>query len=213
MPHHHRSEHRATLVRSLVVAVCVMLSSISMGCERRGSVPTDPIEGSDARRAAEDYLTALQYGDEDAAFKNHVETTPQGTWCGSEGFEKILERMRKGADEKECRRAEILTDARPEELDDKAMMLLQTMRFVCENPEGTCQDYAKKTFSSRLTQLESERGKLSNYIIQRESPDADGERVTLYVDLDYGSPPIKRAAIHMKKIESRWFVEDDPGEL
>jgi hypothetical protein len=192
-----------------VLSTCFALA----GCESKGSVPTDPIKGSKARQAAEAYLMAMQYSDEDAAFKVHIDSTDDGTWCGSEQFSKILSRMREGADEKECRRARILTDARPEELDDEAMMLLQTMRFVCENPEGTCKDYARVTFFSRCEQLEKTRGKLSNYIIQRESPDASGSEVTLYVDLDYGKPPVKRAAIHMKKVGSSWYVEDEPGEL
>lgn len=193
----------------LLLASCAVFT----GCESKGSVPTDPIKGSEARQAAEAYLVAMQYGDEDAAFKVHVDATDAGTWCGSEQFEKILTRMRSGADEKECKRAQILTDARPEELDDEAMMLLQAMRFVCENPEGTCKDYARVTFFSSCAQLEATRGKLKNYIIQRESPDASGSEVTLYVDLDYGTPPIKRAAIHLKKVGSGWYVTDDPGEL
>ena len=147
------------------------------------------------------------------AFTSHLDATPLGTWCGSRAFRELLQKLRAGKNEQECERARALTDARPEELDDDAMMMLQTMRFVCEQPQGRCHDYARKVFTSRMQGLEVERGALKSWRVTKELPGEGAEQVVLYVDLEYEKTGKKRAVMTMRQTPLGWRVSNEPGEL
>lgn len=104
-----------------------------------------------ARDVVEQFAGAVVAGDVEQIFATHIDSTPQGEFCRKE-FRDILEKART-LDEAGCAtttalHAEVagLNDLAP----DEVQLALQTGRWVCENPRGTCVDYARTVFEQTL---------------------------------------------------------------
>ena len=108
-----------------------------------------------ARPVVEQFAAAVVAGDVEQIFATHVDSTPQGAFCRKE-FRDILEKART-LDEAGCattialhEEVSGLNDLAP----DEVQLALQTGRWVCENPRGTCVDYARTVFEQSLQHSE-----------------------------------------------------------
>lgn len=196
--------HRRSLFVLLIAA------ALGLGaCERSPGAPTT----EPSREAIEGFLMALQYGDAEGAFRWHVESTPASTWCASRSFRELLERVREGRGDAECERARAITEAQPEGVGDASMMLVQTMRFVCEQPEGRCADYSWRVFESGLTATPAWRVRLQGFAVPRIEGEG-AEAAVAYVDLIFPEPiGTRHEAVRLVRTPLGWRVATPLSEL
>ncbi len=103
----------------------------------------------DAREATTRYLEAWRFKDVQALYDAHAESSARGTYCTSSAFATLHDRVKRTSSPQACAEARAAgTD--PKELDPETALLLQVVRFVCEEPEGTCRDYQRRVFDAAL---------------------------------------------------------------
>jgi len=208
-----------------IITLCAAVVVALAGCEERGdegagsTSSQGPEETSEDRsepshpaaRAASTFMEAVQYRDVDGAWERHLESTEQGIYCSSESFRTILDRTRDEKTETDCEDVRNFGPERRAELKQDAEFLVQILRFVCEMPEGTCVDYARKVFESQVPRSEFWAG-VANYEIAKVR--ADGEEADVYVEYWRGKrdgAEVDRETLEMVRHEDDWYVENTFG--
>lgn len=102
-----------------------------------------------AREAATRYLEAWRFKDTEALFAAHAESSARGTYCASPAFAALHDKVKRTSSPGACAEARAAGPA-PEGLDPEAALLLQLVRFVCEEPEGDCRGYQRRVFDAAL---------------------------------------------------------------
>lgn len=198
--------------RSHLLVVRSIVGLVGLGgalaCERAP-------EAHPATEALEGYLMALQYGDAERLFVWHIEGTPAGTWCGSESFGALLDRVKQERTPETCQQVRALTaPAQAAPLEDEQALLVQTMRFVCEHPEGHCRDYAERVFRSGLEASPAWRVRLRGHTIERVQPGPEPGTAIAYVDLIYPEPiGTRHETLRLERTPLGWRVADPLPEL
>ncbi|MFP4600127.1 MAG: hypothetical protein ACOC9W_00215 [Persicimonas sp.] len=183
----------------------LLVATVACGCKRE-SAPHP------AQEPAEAFLDALKYGDLDRAADRHIDATSEGFYCGSEKFERALQKAKEARSQAECERVEKLGEAQLGELEPEARFIVQLVRFACEEPESGCADYGRRVVESRLNQLarsdSASRWAVADYRIQRVLG-GDGEAV-VYVDLFSKADAARatHATIGMREIGGEWVVTE-----
>ena len=176
--------------KALIAALTVLLGA---ACEREApsEVGAGRVVGSPATHEAftalDAYLEAFVYGDAKGAFSRHVASSGQSVWCESERFAAALAALRTRRDEASCQAANAVTEDRAalEELDAQQQLMMQTLRFLCEQPEGSCRDYAERVYRSSLASAPLWRARPTAYHIEAIKP--EGARgASAYVTLKRG---------------------------
>lgn len=184
--------------------MCALLLLSVFGCQE--SKAPEPARGAEAREALDGFLTALQYGDFDGVYFGHIESTPLGYWCASESFSQVLEATREARTDAECERARKITDAQGLEIDDQTALLVQTMRFVCEQPQGRCHDYARRVMKSTVESSPYWATRLQGWTVHKFLPKGD-DAATAYIDLMYPAPVgTQRETLELRKTPLGWRV-------
>ena len=167
------------------------------------AAPTHP-----AHTSVEAALQALQYGDAQGLFDAHL-VSQQSPWCAPD-FTRLLERLRKERTPQGCEQARALTQSEDDALEDQDALLVQTMRFVCERPEATCQDYASAVFTSQLDALPLWRARPLSWSLDRLQGDA--QQATAYVTLRYpGLDQPTRTTLRLRVDQGRWYIVGEPA--
>lgn len=83
-------------------------------------------------------------GDVEQVFATHIDSTLQGDLCRKE-LRDILDKART-LDAEGCATTVALYNQVASRAPDELEFALQTGRWVCENPQGTCVDYARDVF-------------------------------------------------------------------
>ncbi len=188
-----------------------MLLITGLGCDQARA----PVADAPSTRAApthpaharvEAALQALQYGDAQGLFDAHL-VSQQSPWCAPD-FMRLLERLREERTGQGCEQARALTQSEDDALDDQDALLVQTMRFVCERPEATCQDYASAVFASQLDALPQRRP--TRWSLDRLQ--GDEAQATAYVSLHYpGLETPARTTLRLRAMQGRWYIDGEPA--
>jgi hypothetical protein len=210
-----RQVGRTTGIGAVGLALSLVLAVGSVGCDR--GEPVGEAAGTDTgptavERRARAFLKAVQYRDVERAFDQHLEQTDQGVYCASDGFQKVLERTRDEKTEKDCEDARKMSPQARAALEDDAELLVQILRFACEQPEGTCRDYARQVFTSQLPRTDFWRG-LENFEIREVH--REGASATAYVDYWTGAKSeasLQRRALKLRRVDGDWVVATSFGE-
>ena len=186
-----------------------------------------------AQQTASRFAQALKYADDQALFSLHVESSPQGTYCVSPQWARLRDGALKRADPTTCAQARALTRAlaqQPDEPTDEPTgeptddpqddssedaqlaLMSQLMRFVCEQPQGSCRDYAQAVFLSELRRapLYPHRPKAITLqqLLER------GDEAVVYLDLDYAPPlGLQPRLLRLRRTPQGWLVTSSLSEL
>jgi hypothetical protein len=180
------------------------------GCDAPESTSPPTFDHPAAERVRS-FLQAIQYRDVERAYQLHVESTEQGIYCSSDSFKKVLERTRKRKTKTDCRDARKLSDRRRAALENDAELLVQILRFTCEQPDGDCRDYARRVFTSQWPESRLWQ-RLDDFELKRVDP-RDGEAV-VYVDVvrkHEGTRRVFHRSLTLKRYGGEWYVADQPG--
>ncbi len=201
--------------------MCVVWVGLMFGCESKNSPPASSQQAIPrgkvlvhvSQPVLERHLDAYIYGDMVGAVQTHVASTEESTWCRSRSFTNLFEELRRNKDDAACEQAVALTSEEQAqgELEDEELLMMQTMRFVCERPHATCQDYAQSVYRSALAQTPYWTARLERYEI-REMNEAQPGEVRAYVDLHFPAPlGTKRELVVLKSVReggnTQWFVQ------
>ncbi len=190
---------------NIVVTIVLLVATVACGCKRQ-SAPHP------AQEPAEAFLDALKYGDFDTAADHHIDGTSEGFYCGSEKFERALQKAKEARSEAECERVEKLGEAQLGELEPEARFIVQLVRFACEQPEAGCADYGQRVVESHLNQLArsdgASRWAVADFRIQRVL--GGDEEAVVYVDLFSKADAARasHATIGMRKVGDKWVVAE-----
>lgn len=159
-----------------------------------------------ARRVARRFLEAVKYRDVDGAFRAHIESTSQGAYCRTDAFHRVMERTRREKTKFDCRDARKLDARERAALDDDAALLVQILRFTCENPEGDCLDYQERVFESHLPSTVF-WSQLDGYEITQFR--VDGSHADAYIDFWHGERRggnLRHRTLELQKVQGGWVV-------
>ncbi len=193
--------------RGLTGCAVVFACAVS-ACERPQETTTREV-----RAATATFLDALKYGDAQALVDAHIEGSPRSQWCTSESFRAVLESVRaRKPSAQECTQVRRAMRA-GEEVTDEERLMLQTVRFICEEPNGRCHDYARRVFTSQLEDAPLWRARPTSYTIREVTLRGDG-RAAVYVDLASAAPDAPRhITLHLQHTPLGWRVSDDLAQL
>lgn len=198
-----------------VVMCCVAIAA----CEPREAQVDAPPSVRQGRVLAhvsqpklERHLDAYVYGDISGATQTHIASTMQNTWCTSRSFMSLFDRLQRSKDDAACEQvAAVTSDAGAlATLKDEELLMMQTMRFVCEQPEATCQTYSEHVYRSTLEQTPYWTGRLERYEI-RTMTEQEGGEVKAYIDLYFPEPVgVRREFVVMRRVgeaSDEWRVQ------
>lgn len=178
--------------RSLLFTLIIAAGSF-VGCDRE----------HDATPALREFLDALQYGNVDGAYSRHIDSTAQSAWC-SPPFQAALRKAQTEPDKQECVRVRSMTTSDLDSLPDEVRLAVQIAGWACENPDGSCQDYAGAVFRQSVADHPLVTSKPRSYTIRRMF--GEDARAVAYVDLVLSDGATEHRTFELQKIESIWHV-------
>ncbi|MFW5968257.1 MAG: hypothetical protein ACOCV2_12100 [Persicimonas sp.] len=185
----------------------VLVAALWVGCKDRP-------EQHPATDRAVAFLEAVQYGDFERASAMHVDATERGFYCESRAFDELTERAREAATDEECERLADLSAADLERLETEAHLLVQMVRFFCEEPEGGCEAYGERVLESHMETSE-QRGETTQFSFDDfdlQKVVGDQDKAVVYVDLTGSGeePGAAHETFEMRRHDGEWFVTEAP---
>lgn len=193
---------RAFIASLLVAALCA-------GCKDNGA------EHPAADRAR-DFLEAVQYGDFESAAAMHIDGTERGFYCASQAFDASADEARRAATDEECERLEQLGSGDFERFEPEARLLVQMVRFYCEEPDGDCRDYGRRVLESHLRAVEHSEGPTpwSFEEFELKKVVGDDDEAVAYLDLHGGADAQRptHETLTLRRVDGQWVVDDSPDD-
>ncbi len=193
------------LARIISLLACATLLAVATaGCK------ADPA-AHPAKQRLVAFLDALKYKDAEHAAALHVESTNQGLYCHSKAFAHALSKARAKATPAECARVDKLGAAKLDRLSSEARLLVQIVRFACEQPKAGCAAYGQRVLQSQLDHLvhrgAGSRWAITDYKIQKVLGGAN--QAVAYVDLVHtGDRARTHQTLTLKKVGTKWYVSE-----
>ena len=155
----------------------------------------------ESRNVVDQFALALQYGDIAGMFAAHVDSTQQGEFC-RKSFRDLLDRSRELSAEG-CEQVRSLTSGN-KEMPDELALAVQTGRWACEHPKGTCVDYARTVFEQAVAASDLSAEPLSSVRVRQLNGDATS--AVAYVDAETKSGVTHHRTLRLKLVGEGWRV-------
>lgn len=200
------------LVGCALLGVCASCDStpVTPAGEAASAPSTPTYRGRHAsEQVLTSYLEAFLYRDATLAFEADVASSEQGRWCAMGSFRQLLTRLSAEQDAQKCAHAREVTSSEEAfaALDAEQALMVQTLRFVCEHPKGSCRDYARQVYGATLSENPYWRERLQGYEVARVVPSDEGSSATAHVELDYAQPFGKhRETVELRRLPDGWRV-------
>jgi hypothetical protein len=156
-----------------------------------------------ARPTVDRFVEAMQYGDVDGMLALHVDGTSSSDWCREE-FRTALAKARDSVDREECRRIRSLGADDLEAMDDELRLAVQVAGWVCENPEGTCEQYAETVFRQTIEGHPLVLAPPKKISVRRVF--GDEARAAAYIDLTDASGTTRHRTLELQKYGDQWRI-------
>ena len=157
-----------------------------------------------ATATSKQFADGLAYGDRDAVFNAHIESTSQTEYCRPQ-FRNLLSHAAETSTPQRCDELLALDAAALDQMPDELRLAAQVGAWTCGNPRGACEDYARTVFLQAIARHPHIAEKPKAAAVREVS--GDEQRATAYLDVTKPSGEIDRMAIKLKLVGEGWRIE------
>ncbi len=166
-----------------------------------------PAPEREARAAAERYLEAWRFRDADALFGAHAASSARGTYCSSSAFAALHDRIKRTTSAESC--ADARGRSPDADADPEVALLHQLVRFVCEEPSGSCRDYQRRVFDAWLTESMAWEGALERAEVASVEATEDTARARVELTHSCCAAP-ERMTLELELAPTGWRILGPP---